>query len=614
MNIKLDLAKFKHKESGKDSTTLEHETDGHCITLSHGKLSKEHKAQLEALRDATKSKKKPKDQKPTENEHDAKKPIKMASGGQVPYKLEEEVPVTEQSLIPTESDLGAISEQKAQHPDPNEFLPSKVLQPVQREPAVEAPKEPEVPKPADFVSQKAGQQGLNEYARLDEPQRQEYLSKIGYGVPKNEATSPQASPEARTPASPEGMVQPGQAPQLPVQEPATPQSQATPTQTAPVIPQAPKPSDDYMQEAKHIEHDFAKGHITPKTYSSMYANKSTLGKIGTIFGLLISGAGSGLAGQKNAVMDMMDKEIQQDLDAQVATKSNQMNFMKLAEEHVMNQAQRNHLTAEDKIKARALAQKYAYMSTYDKLAKQTQSMPEGQAKINALNALAGVAKSIQDKDLMTGSMLDTQFEALKRSPQMLGDATEAEKSVDTHYAKDYEEFITTGKNQAETSLANLEALIADMEKDTGFGEAGGGKFATKLPDYVRATKAIERRDTALNEANQGLKAIFGSQNLTDADRISNAKAFYNDSLDNKANIKILKGKTKALRESYNNKIKQAQYYENKRTLRGSKWSEPKAPEKPSNSREAAKAWLNSPAAKTPENKAKADQIRKLLGQ
>lgn len=48
-SIKLDLKNFKHHSSDKDSTTLIHEKDGHKITLAHKPLSKENKAQLEAM-------------------------------------------------------------------------------------------------------------------------------------------------------------------------------------------------------------------------------------------------------------------------------------------------------------------------------------------------------------------------------------------------------------------------------------------------------------------------------------------------------------------------------------------------------------------------------------
>lgn len=48
-NIKLDFSQFKHKESAKDSTTLEHKKDGHTITLYHKTLSKDNADKLRSL-------------------------------------------------------------------------------------------------------------------------------------------------------------------------------------------------------------------------------------------------------------------------------------------------------------------------------------------------------------------------------------------------------------------------------------------------------------------------------------------------------------------------------------------------------------------------------------
>ncbi len=581
--IKLDLKHFKHKESGDDCTTLVHK-DGHLFTLSHSKLSKEHRAQLEALRDATKSKKdsghnengqqmsdKKLEQEPSSVEE---KPIKMAEGGRVPYKLDKPEDITEESLIPTQSDMPKAAESSTA-----DFLPSTVLKPAEAEPVPVQPETPAMPKPADFVSQKAGSEGLNQYTRLDEPQKQEYLKKIGYGVSQNE-TSPQPIAAPQNPIAPAAMEQP----QEPIQSPsaqAVPQANANTTsqpQQPIVEPPAPKPSDEYLSQVDAVKHDFDMGYITPKTYSSMFSNQSTLGKIGTIFGLLVSGAGAGMSRQPNMLMDMMDKEIQRDLDAQKSKKSNQMDFMKLAEQQVMNQANISHMRAEDKIKANALAQQYAYMSAYDKLARQAQSMPEGPAKVNALNALAGIAKGIQDKALMTGSMLDTQYEAMKRSPHM-GKATEAQEVVDKEFAKDYAEFAGKGAVNTKNSLNKMKLLVNEIKKDTGFGEAGGGRSAAILPDTLRSRDAIRRRDQARNLANSTLKELFGGQ-LSDAEREAAAREYYNDALDNKENAKILDSKIQELQGQYENKLAQAKYYEKNGTLRGFKGSEAKAAENP----------------------------------
>lgn len=92
------------------------------------------------------------------------------------------------------------------------------------------------------------------------------------------------------------------------------------------------------QEAAHTFQDLLNGHITPKTYKSLYNEESTLGKIGTIFGLLLSGAGGGLSGQPNAVLEMMNKEIDRDLDAQRKSVEGAQNFYQMNIQKELNAA------------------------------------------------------------------------------------------------------------------------------------------------------------------------------------------------------------------------------------------------------------------------------------
>lgn len=82
MSIKMDLSKFKHVKSDKDTTTLQHEA-GHTLTLSHKSLSKESREQLGALSKVKPDKDKS-DKQPKKEAKKDPKAIKMADGGQVP--------------------------------------------------------------------------------------------------------------------------------------------------------------------------------------------------------------------------------------------------------------------------------------------------------------------------------------------------------------------------------------------------------------------------------------------------------------------------------------------------------------------------------------------------
>lgn len=128
-------------------------------------------------------------------------------------------------------------------------------------------------------------------------------------------------------------------------EEAPPPVEAKKAPVAPVQPVEPVPLTPDQEAAKQNAHDlqFADdlkyGKITPKTYHDLYADKSVLGKVGTIFGLMLSGVGSGITGQPNALLGMMDRQIAQDLEAQKQNQANKQSWYGMSMQHEMNQPQ-----------------------------------------------------------------------------------------------------------------------------------------------------------------------------------------------------------------------------------------------------------------------------------
>ncbi len=113
--IALDLKKFKHVKTGKDTTTLRH-ADGHELQISHKNLSPEFKTQLSALAGIPKL---------AEDREDARqmKQTKMADGGDVPrqryYDGETKVAVPPKSTTvrtndPTEKPVGPVQQSLSQ--------------------------------------------------------------------------------------------------------------------------------------------------------------------------------------------------------------------------------------------------------------------------------------------------------------------------------------------------------------------------------------------------------------------------------------------------------------------------------------------------------------------
>lgn len=150
-------------------------------------------------------------------------------------------------------------------------------------------------------------------------------------------------------------------------------------------------------------------------------------------------------------------------------------------------------------------------------------------------------------------------------PKQLGKAQEA---VDKAFAKEYSDFVIKGKESAAQSINMLEGYVDQLEaqKDDIF-QAGGGAFASTLPDALRSSESIKLRDDITGIAMQGLKDVFGGA-ISDGERKALAATFYNDKLPPNENIPILKRKLQTLKDTYANKLAMAQHYENMGTLDG----------------------------------------------
>lgn len=126
------------------------------------------------------------------------------------------------------------------------------------------------------------------------------------------------------------------------QAPVAPQPQAAPVEQAkPEMPDLNSPEARAAAHQQFVD-DLQYGKIKRQSYSDLYGKKDTLGKVGTIFGLLLSGAGSGLTGKENGLLRMMDSEIEADFQSQLKNKENARNFLTLQDQMTnsrVNQAQ-----------------------------------------------------------------------------------------------------------------------------------------------------------------------------------------------------------------------------------------------------------------------------------
>lgn len=237
---------------------------------------------------------------------------------------------------------------------------------------------------------------INQAYSEQNPTPEQTLENLAGQTPQQQApeATDQQAPSEPAPASDDesaaDMPQPDVA-QSPMQQPATPQQQF---QSAKQLT-----ADQIMGEANKYQNDLWAGHIQPETYQNLFDKKSTLGKIGTLFGLLVGGMGSGLTHQPNAILEMMNQEIQRDLQAQEQSARNKQNFLSINNHNFMTAAQANQMNVDTKLKSFALGNMQANMTAFHHLAQLANdpTLPPAQ-KARAQQALAMVGDAMNGEN------------------------------------------------------------------------------------------------------------------------------------------------------------------------------------------------------------------------
>jgi hypothetical protein len=156
--------------------------------------------------------------------------------------------------------------------------------------------------------------------------------------------------------------------------------------------------DQMQQQTQAFQQDLVDGHIKSETMQDIMGKRDTLGKVGLLFGLLMSGAGNGMLGQPNAVYGAMQKEIDNDMMAQQNSQSNAQNLLKINQQGLMNQAQIKNLNQETATKAYALTRAQMNQAALHKLVQQAGNDPKAQAQLAMLaNAVQGENYNLLDR-------------------------------------------------------------------------------------------------------------------------------------------------------------------------------------------------------------------------
>lgn len=431
--MKLDASKYKKISQDGKTTILKH-PDGHEIRIVHSKLAKKLKDELGAL--------------------------PFAEGGDVPETQPTPILGSGRKAY---AEAGSVGEQVAQAESGN---PAAGVQDFPAAPVTNPdPSQIGTQEPGGLMNAIGAEQAATDQKRMDDTLQTDTPAEIPSALPTKPSTTDSVASVAPSAPTPQG---------------------PTPHEAA---------KQEFSDQSAHFDNDVMQGHITPKTYQSLFNNESTPGKIGTLFGLLASGLGSGLAHQQNAVLGMMDQEIQRDLDAQKSSASNVQNYYRLNLQNELQKAQvplvkaqaaaipseiglRQQQAAETKADALTKMQMYNVTKHYlgtllNKLPPQQQGAAG--AAYNAVDA-ATKAESSKLGQQYAAPEADASRNAVGGSSLMLKPGSEDEINSMGYMptgplASTYPTLVNqyNGARQAEKGLHTVDSVFPSLGKEANFG-------------------------------------------------------------------------------------------------------------------------------------------------
>jgi hypothetical protein len=378
--MKIDLKNFKKLSSDKNSTTFQHR-DGHTLKVAHKGLSPNTLKDMMALGGEAGVHPYANEDSPR-GESKAGEQARLASGA---ASKAEKSKYTDKAKEEHYKVYGQMKAQKS---------PSLMAQGGQ----TQQPQQPQQPPPQPTTQEPQNPSIDPEKAKQVE---QGFKQATGFAdgtpdAPVGEAPTADAGAAASDAAVPTQQMSFEN-------KPLTLKAESDPMQAQLIQPSGPDATKQFLDnEAAKQENDLALGHIKPETYQQWFAKKDTVAKIGTIFGLLLGGAGAGLTHGPNQAFQMMDNEIKRDFEGQQKSSENAQNFYKLTQQNPYIQAQARKLGADTKAVNQAVALTATRQATFKALSNRVMGMPEGPmkeaAKQQLYQAYQGMQKDIADSN------------------------------------------------------------------------------------------------------------------------------------------------------------------------------------------------------------------------
>jgi len=170
-----------------------------------------------------------------------------------------------------------------------------------------------------------------------------------------------------------------------------------------------------------------------------------------------------------------------------------------------------------------------------------------------------------------------QFEQQSRQYTEDRKPSEAQKSVDTNFGKDYAEWVAGG-GQADTrrQIIQLEEVLQKLQPKSETNPKGGknltGAFIGNMPDAVLNVfnpEAVSARNAVEEVVQRNLRLVLGAQ-FTEKEGERLIARAYNPSLSEEENAKRVGRLLEQIKAGAAAKVSAGQYYEQNGTLRG--WS------------------------------------------
>lgn len=479
------LKNFKKMSSDKQSTTLKH-GDGHELKIAHKGLSKKMRDDLEKL------------------------PLHFDGGGDVPKPGATPTPPTDDK--PQAPVVINVGQPQGTPAPPPQVTP--VPQSAQQTPAPAPQSTPVAPPTA--APQPPDQEG----AAPDPTQEAPMDPSSPQQATQDTAPSNAGSPPDNNSAPPETSTQ--QAQRQVAAQGLTP---ADPDYQKKVFSQALNSEDGKFYQ------ELASGKIQPKTYQDLFDDKKTwYGKAGMLFGMMLSGAGSGLAHQPNAMLHMMDQQISNDLEAQKATKQNAQSMLQKYQQYQNDQAthalqgaqgkkflQDTELERQEVTKLRLYNQMtLAYVHNLDGVASK---LPPGQqaAGQQALAAVKSGAMQKVSQNNATAASILADTEAKWHAKNAVGNMVvpeQAKYDSDRHLpgVGSFSQALTPETTDTIRGISNFQNLLKEA---TDLNDTLGRRGAWTPTEKARAAQVHNDLVSSYNDV-KGLKRFTGNEeNLYD---------------------------------------------------------------------------------------------------